>query len=507
MTYVVFILVAVGGLFWLAYRRPRPRRWLLPRHAFPRAVATVDQQHRHLRAGGMLGETACEKTKTHFRELLGAGRADAVEHELQPGLEFAVQVRALAEIGSPEAAELLERQLVRALSADPVEQSWYWLDVAAGLRRMNRAEALPAVLRCTDAAAGLPPGAMLAAEAIAFANFGAALKQPPDVRRAALRALVTTARATRDGIIDLVASVRAGLGDTLADVSAKAEAGADPWLAEAVIEAERVFRRLGHWAPLLPADARVLAERQAMRLWATGERRVAWLAGAPDRLLARFATASTEEQGAILRCLFELRADVTRLFPHLPDRRSAWWTEAVRALRWSQSPAAGPVLAGQANRLSRKVRNHERAAIVLTALRGHACYESERALLRAATTVHAPIRAAAVSSLGWWAPYDPDRVVHAIRAARTDPDADVRGAAVAALARLGERAAITEVAAGLHSEEPAIRAETAARIASEELTWLWPDLETAAASEDAETALAASEAIEQLRERLFGFVE
>ena len=217
MTYVVFILVAVGGLFWLAYRRPRPRRWLLPRHVLPRAVATVDQQHRHLRAGGMLGETACEKTKTHFRELLAAGRAAAVEHELRPGLEFAVQVRALAEIGTPEAAELLERQLGRALSADPVEQSWYWLDVAAGLRRVNRTEALPAVLRCTDAAAGLPPGAMLAAEAVAFANFSAALKQPTDVRRAALRALVTTARATRDGVIDLVASVRAGLGDTLAE--------------------------------------------------------------------------------------------------------------------------------------------------------------------------------------------------------------------------------------------------------------------------------------------------
>ena len=49
-------------------------------------------------AGGLLGETVCEKTKTRFRELLTAGRADQVEHELQPGLEFAVQVRARASI-------------------------------------------------------------------------------------------------------------------------------------------------------------------------------------------------------------------------------------------------------------------------------------------------------------------------------------------------------------------------------------------------------------------------
>jgi hypothetical protein len=507
MTYVVFILVAVGGLVWLAYRHPRPRRWLLPRPAVPRpAVAAVDRQHRHLRAGGLLGETACEQTKTHFRELFAAGRVDEVERELQPGLDFAVQVRALTEIGTSDAASVLERQLNRLLSADPVEQSWYWVDIAAGLRRLNRSEALPAVLQCADAATGLPPGAMLAAEAVAFANFSAALAHPTStVGRAAVRALVTTSRAARDGVIDLAAVVRAGLGDALANLSAKVEAGADPWLAEAVIESERVFRRLGHWAPLLPADARALAERQAMRLWATSERRLAWLAGAADRLLARFAAAGGNEQGAILRCLFELRADVTRLFPHMPDRRAVWWTDAVRALRWSKSPAAGPVLAGLANRLARKGKNHARAASVLAALRGHACHESERALLRAVASSNSTLRSAAAGSFGWWPPCDPDRVVRALRVARTDPDTDIRRAAVAALARLGERAALSEVAAGLHSEESAIRVETAARIAAEELTWLWPDLETAAVANDLDTALAASEALEQLRERLFGF--
>lgn len=509
MTYLVFILVAVGGLFWLAYRRPRPRRWLLPRRAVPRAaVAAVDRQHRHLRAGGLLGETACEQTKAHFRELLAAGRGDEIERELQPGLEFAVQVRALTEIGTPAAAVVLERQLNRSLCADPVEQSWYWVDIAAGLRRLNRAEALPAVLRCAEAAAGLPPGAMLAAEAVAFGSFPATLKLSASaLGRAALGALVTTSRAVREGAIELAPAVRAGLGDILADVSVKAESGADPWVALAVIEAERVFRRLGHWARLLPADARALAERQAMRLWATGERRLAWLAGAPDRLLARFATAGSAEQGAILRCLFELRADVTRLFPHLPDRRASWWTDAVRALQWSKSPAAGPVLAGLANRLARKVRNHDRAVTVLTALRGHACHESERALLRATGAAQPALRGAAVGALGWWPPCDPDRVVRALRVARTDPDADIRHSAVAALARLGERAALTEVAAGLHSEESDIRTETATRIAAEELTWLWPDLETAALSDDVDTALAAGEALEHLRERLFGFAE
>ncbi len=127
--------------------------------------------------------------------------------------------------------------------------------------------------------------------------------------------------------------------------------------------------------------------------------------------------------------------------------------------------------------------------------------------MRAAGATNPLLRRAALGSLGWWPPEDPDGVVRTLRAARTDPDPETHGAAVAALARLGERSALAEVAGGLHSEEPTIRADTAARIAAEELTWLWPDLETAAAASDADTVLAASEALERLREGLFGFRE
>jgi hypothetical protein len=503
----VFILVAAVGLFWLAWRRPRARGWRLPRRVLARAaVAAIDSQHRHLQSGGMLGEETCEKTRNHFRELLDAGRSDLIERELRAGLDFAVQVRALADLASPDAARVLEVLLVRPLAGDAVEQAWYWVDVAAGLRRLNRLEALPAVLRCADAAAELPPGAVLAAEAVAFPNFPATLKQPATVLgRMALRALVVTARAVRAGHLELATALRGGLGDILADVAARAEPVPDPWLTAAVIEAERVFRRLGHWVRVLPADARIAAERQAMRLWATSEERLEWLVGAPGRLVARFITAGAEEQGAALRCLAELRADPISIFPHLPDHHAPWWVAAVQALRWSKSPIVGPVLANEANRFTRKSRNHARAAAVLTTLRGHACFESESALLRAARATNLVIRTAALSSLGWWPPFDPDAVVRTLRSARTDADPEVRRTAVSALARLGERAALDELTAGLHGEEPAIRVDAAARIGAEELTWLWPDLETAATASDVDTALAAGEALERLREQLFGF--
>ena len=104
MTTAVYILLAVGGLLVLAYRRPRrPRRWWLTRPLATRPqVSAVDRQHRHLQAGGLIGETTFEATKTRLRTLLAAGRTSDVEGELRGGLDFAVQVRALAEIGTPD---------------------------------------------------------------------------------------------------------------------------------------------------------------------------------------------------------------------------------------------------------------------------------------------------------------------------------------------------------------------------------------------------------------------
>ena len=506
MIYGAFILVVACGLFWLAYRHPRPRRWLLPTRAMPRAVAAVDRQHRHLQAGGLLGESTCERTKTHFRELLDAGRADLVERELHAGLDFAVQVRALTDLGTPAAARLLERQLTRVLTTDPVERAWYWVDVASGLRRLNFAEALPAVLHCAEVAGDSPQGAVLAAEAVCFTNFSALLRHPSrTLSRRALRALVAAARAARTGTVDAAPLIRAGLGDTLAELTSRADLCADPWLTGALIEAERHFRRLGHWARFVPPDVRALAARQEVRLGATADHRLNWLGGAPGRLLARFPVAGADEQGAALRCLFDLRADVTKLFPYLPDRREPWWTDAVRALQWSRSSVVGPVLAGQAARFARKTRHHGRAAVVLATLRGHACYEVERVLVRNATATNPALRHAAIGSLGWWPPFDANHVVRTLRVARTDSDTETRSAAVSALARLGERSALAEITAGLSSEEPAIRQGAAGRIATEELSWAWPDLETAAESTDPDTALAAAEALECLRERLFGF--
>lgn len=512
VTGLIIALVACA-LLWLAYRRPLPRRWLLPRPAAPAAVrgvasaagvgAAVDRQHRHLQAGGLIGETTVESAKARLGELLAAGRAAEVDGELRPGLEFAVQVQALTQIGTREAGEVLERQLSRTLTRDPVEQAWYWVDVVAGLRRLNRAGALPAVLECADMAAGMHQGVVLSAEAVTFPNFPAALHElASPTGRQAVRALGRTARGCRDGAIDPAVMVRAGLGDHLAAVSETAPPMPDPWLTTTVLEAERVSRRLGHWAAQFPPEVRPLAERQAARLAAAAERRLEWLFGAAPRLIARFPTASAEEQAAALRCLDDLRADVSDLFPGLPDRQAPWWADAIRSLGWAKARVVGPMLAGQAAALFGTRRGAGVVEVVLTALRGHRCAEAERVLVRATGSSDAAIRRVAYGALGWWDPFDPGAVIGALRTGRGDADPGARRAAVAALARLGERLALQEITEGLGSEEPAIRQFAALAAAEEGLTWLWPDLQ--ALADDPETALAATEALERMREQILG---
>ena len=495
LTGVVIAVAAAGGLFWAAYRRPRPRRWWLPRPA-RLAPAAVD------RSGG---GAAFERTKARFRELLAADQLAAVDGELRPVLAFALQVRALAELGTPSAGIVLERLLARRLTRDRAEQAWYWADVAAGLRAMGHRAALSAVLHRADETAARPQGAFLAAEAVAFPNFPALLRDPGHAdARLAVCALVRSSRGARDGTVDPTALIQVGLGDHLAALSENATTAADPWLAAAVIEAERVSRRLDHWVRFLPSECATWATQQAIRLRSSAEHRKAWLGEVVFRVTDRFPFLPAEEQAAALGVLAEMRADVAVLFPAAPDRRSAWWAEAVRALTWSKSPAIGPSLAALAEKLVRRCRSRPHAAVALAALRGHRCPEAEVALLGTATCTDPAVRLAAFGAAGWWEPFDSAAVVKRLRTGRTDPDPTARQAATGALARLGDRTATEEFTAALAGEESEVRQAAASAIAAEGLTWLWPDLQAVAEGSDPDAAPAACEALERLREQILG---
>src|SRR5215470_16993928 len=102
----------------------------------------------------------------HFHRRPARGEADAVEASLRPGTQYVVQVRALAELGTDDAGRILERQLQRRLTDDQMEQSWYWIDLANGLRSLNRPQSVPYLLRCADSARENPLGHFFAAETV-----------------------------------------------------------------------------------------------------------------------------------------------------------------------------------------------------------------------------------------------------------------------------------------------------------------------------------------------------
>src|SRR4051812_35783325 len=161
--------------------------FLLGRHLSRRQylrdeLSPVSRQHIDLFQGGHLSEAAVESAKARFRDLLERGEVAAVEASLRPGMLFVVQVRALAELGTETAGHILERQLHRRLTDDQIEQSWYWIDLANGLRALNRSQSLPHLLRCAEHACEKPLGHFFAAETVCFLGFSGYLTpdaQPP----------------------------------------------------------------------------------------------------------------------------------------------------------------------------------------------------------------------------------------------------------------------------------------------------------------------------------------
>jgi HEAT repeat protein len=141
-------------------------------------------------------------------------------------------------------------------------------------------------------------------------------------------------------------------------------------------------------------------------------------------------------------------------------------------------------------------------AAVLRALRGHPSRETEVFLLLAARDWDPTYRLAAAGSLGWWEPLLREPVLAGLQELRRDPNPEVRQAARAALARLGERHALNGFRLALTSEDSRRVHQTVEFVANEGLTLLWPDLDRLADTDDADVAYFAREALECLCENL-----
>jgi hypothetical protein len=515
-TFLFVMMVVVALVTWWRFSR-------LQRQQFHHEeLSPITRQHIDLFQGGQLNEAVVEATKARFRVLLERGDVASVEASLRAGTQFVVQVRALSELGTDDAGQILERQLHRRLTEDQIEQAWYWIDLANGLRCLNRSQSLPHLLRCAEAASDLPLGHFFAAETVCFLGFGGYLRQPgSSLGRSALRVLHRALEGLRFGVPPALVS-EARLGELVEGLWDSRVERVDPLVIRIFQESLRALRRAPHAEPLLAGDGvdQEAFSWQVSRLAALEAGLIEYLHDAPSALLTQFRQTPPTEHRELLLALADLRADTTDTVLDLLRQPGYPHAElAVEVLLFSTDPDVGPMLRDWVMHrvaMLRRAQKRRRAVAprrpsvssdvpyraILRALRGHPSAPTEAFLLAAARDWDPTYRLGAISSFGWWEPLDRPAVLAALQEARRDGNPEVRQAARAALARLGERQALQWFRQTLTSEDPHRVHETIQAVASENLTLLWPDLDRLADAEDVEVAHYASEALERMCEDL-----
>jgi hypothetical protein len=508
-------------LLSLAFRlgRSMPRR---PVQRF--LLSPVTQQHLHLFQGGRLSEAAVETAKARFRGLLDRGRVADAEACLRPGLQFAIQVQALAELGSPYAGTIFRRQLQRRLSDDAVEQSWYWIDLAHGIRHLGRADCLPQLLRCPATIGDVPLGQYYAAETACCPGFADVFRRPlSPLGRSALRVLHSALRGLRHGVPPQTIG-EGRLGEVVARMWRHRPERSDPLVVRVLIESLRLLQRSDHTEFALagnPYGGETL-RRQLGELLTLEDAFIDYLLDAPTGFCEALASAGDDERPDLLAALADLRADASAVvLPLIHCWPASHRPLGVHLLAFGRGPEVPAALIGWVRQWvnpERRARHMPRHAPpprpsvpdalpytdILSALRRHPTTDVEELLCSASQDWDPTIRVAAVGGLGWWEPFDRSFVLRRLVACRDDNNTDVRIGAEAALARLGNQRSLQFFRHSLVGESDTPVPKAIRRVATEGLSWLWPELDSLADADDLEIAQNAREAIEQLREEIAG---
>lgn len=482
-------------------------------------LSPVCRQHFDLFQGEPLDEQAVAREGKRLGQLIGKGDMVAAEAAIRPGLQFVVQARALADLGTLAAGRLLERQLEKKLSDDPLESLWYRLDLTSALRALNRSQALPALLRLADQSpTDIPLASYFAAEVCGFIGYGGLLKDPshpqgPRARRVLRRAL----EGLRQGL-DPARLVESRLGELVEFHWDGDPLPDDPDSVRLLAEALRIARRVPAYEAFLPEaeEAQEAWRLQTSRLTVLETAISDFLRRCVAPLASRLPTQDSDLELRILQALDDIRADAARwLIPLLSSNAIRNREFAIRLLSRSRDDGTARFLGmwihGHIDlnqraglRMPPAAKPSETASFpyeaVLRSLKGHSSPEVEEMLLLAARDPEPGIRAAAVSSLGWQEPIALDRVRVGLATARADREARVRFAARAALARLGERASLEVFRKGLASADPHQALLSIHAVAEENLTLLWPEVDARADAPDAIVAHHAREALALLSE-------
>lgn len=509
-------LAVLGGIlgFWLRQSTERTKGLTAS------ALSPVTLQHIALYQAGQLDTEAVEAAKRRFQHWLARGQVERVAQQLQPGTAFLVHVRALAEIGSEDACRILENQLCRRLTEDQLDQTWYWIDLASSLRALQREQSLPLLLDCIPQADEFPLVQYLAAEIVSFTSFAGYLRNLSDERgRSALRTLLRAVEGLRFGVpIQLLAEAR--LGELLAQVCDNLPAKPDPLTLRLVWEGCRLLRRRRLMERALQDDPSELEMFHLQMGLVESVHSVMmryWQEQGPE-LAKRLAEYQGQDVRDALWAIHDLRLEageeLISLYPHCQEHRDL----ILLAMRWSRHSRVSAWLREEASILLERIQRARRrypfapvgnveqdrllAVAMIFALREHDSPETEAFLLSAARHPDATVRATAMSSLGWQSLYQAEAVLACLQRGRKDAHAEVRQAARASLARLGQREALQWFARALCSRDRTRVLEAIQTVVVEQLTLLWPELDRLADADDPDIACLAREGLIQLQEEM-----
>jgi hypothetical protein len=362
-----------------------------------------------------------------------------------------------------------------------------------------------------------------AAETVCFLGFGGyARQQNTPAGQAALRVLHRALEGLRYGVPPHVI-IEARLGEILEGIWDERPAVPQPLLVRLFIEVRRQVRRAPQSEASLAEEPfeQEAFQMQMSRLAALDAAFEDYLRDAAPHLVRALPAAASATQRDLLCALHDLKAEVPgpALLPLVKDPDFEHAELAAYVARWSRDPRVGTFLrawAGRTLSLARRgmrrlqpwpprrpsVPGHFPYRAILYALRGHPSPECEQFLLAAAHDWDPTFRGAAIGSLGWWEPCARAEVLLHLQDARFDPSPEVRHAARAALARLGERQALQWFRQALGSDNRQRVVEAVQAVAVEGLTLLWPDLDLLADGDDPELAHWTREALEQMQEDL-----
>lgn len=512
----IVVPLLVGGAFVLG-RLMRDRRrdsgWEL---------TPVSRQHLEIYQGGSLDDEAVHLAKLRYQDWLDRGEIDRIEASLSPGMQFIVRVRALAEIGTEEACQILQRQLSRRLTTNRIEQAWYWIDLANCLRHLNHEDSVPLLLECVNATDEFPLVHHFAAETIAFISFAGYLRDlESPLGEAALRLLHRAVEGMRFGV-PLSMVIEARLGELVEALWDHKPEQPHALLVRLCIELRRQLKRVDRAEGSFGTDNFELETftMQMSRILALEGHMEEYLRDAGPALARQVAEARGQRQRDLFQAIYDLRFDASDLIRplvlKLPPPNA---DQGMMCLRWCRNPetiaelctASQQVMQSRAKprpgwqgwlvrRPPTPISFPYRALLYI--LREFPSPETEQFLLH---TVHDPnphFRATALGSFCWSEPYHRAEVLMQLQEARFDPVAEVRHSARTALARLGERQALQWFKQALCSDNRQCVFETIQTIAHEGLTLLWPDLDRLVDVEEPDLAFCASEALELMQEDL-----